>query len=41
MLLTAAKFIGAGLSTIGLAGSGAGIGIVFGALVLGTSRNPL
>ena len=40
MLLTAAKFIGAGLSTIGLAGSGAGIGIVFGALVLGISRNP-
>ena len=40
MLLQAAKFIGAGLSTIGLAGAGVGIGTVFGALVLGTSRNP-
>ena len=39
-MLLAAKFIGAGLSTIGLAGSGVGIGVVFGALVLGTSRNP-
>ena len=40
MLLQAAKFIGAGLATIGLAGAGVGIGTVFGALVLGTSRNP-
>jgi F-type H+-transporting ATPase subunit c len=40
MLLQAAKFVGAGAATIGLAGSGAGIGIVFGALVLGISRNP-
>lgn len=40
MLLQAAKFIGAGLSTIGVAGAGVGIGTVFGALVLGTSRNP-
>ena len=40
MMLQAAKFIGAGLATIGLAGAGVGIGTVFGALVLGTSRNP-
>ena len=37
----AGKSIGAGLATIGCAGAGAGIGIVFGALVLGISRNPL
>tara|TARA_B110000977_G_scaffold112411_1_gene145646 strand:+ start:6102 stop:6332 length:231 start_codon:yes stop_codon:yes gene_type:complete len=40
LLLQSAKFIGAGLATIGLAGAGVGIGTVFGALVLGISRNP-
>ena len=40
MLLQAAKSIGAGLATIGLAGAGVGIGTVFGALVIGISRNP-
>ncbi|RHY50448.1 hypothetical protein DYB30_002393 [Aphanomyces astaci] len=40
MLLQSAKFIGAGLATIGLAGAGVGIGNVFGSLVLGISRNP-
>jgi len=40
VLLQSAKFIGAGLATIGLAGAGVGIGTVFGALVLGISRNP-
>jgi|TARA_B110000967_G_C18901403_1_gene575562 F-type H+-transporting ATPase subunit c len=40
MLLQAAKFLGAGLATIGLAGAGVGIGTVFGALVVGVSRNP-
>jgi len=40
MLLTAAKLIGAGLATIGLAGAGVGIGNVFGSLVLAVSRNP-
>ena len=35
-----AKLIGAGLATISLAGTGVGIGIVFGCLILGTSRNP-
>ena len=40
MLLQAAKFVGAGLATIGLAGAGVGIGTVFGALIIGVSRNP-
>ena len=40
MILQAAKYIGAGLATIGLAGAGVGIGTVFGALVIGISRNP-
>ena len=40
MDIEAAKLIGAGLATIGLAGAGVGIGSVFGALVTGTSRNP-
>lgn len=40
MLLQSAKFVGAGLSTIALAGSGVGIGTVFAALIIGFSRNP-
>ena len=40
MLLQSAKLIGAGAATIGLAGTGAGIGIVFGCLIIGVSRNP-
>ena len=40
ILIQSAKFLGAGLATIGLAGAGVGIGTVFGALVLGISRNP-
>jgi F-type H+-transporting ATPase subunit c len=40
MILQAAKCIGAGLTTIGLAGAGVGIGNIFSALVLGISRNP-
>jgi len=39
-MLQAAKYIGAGLATIGLAGAGVSIGTVFGALIIGTSRNP-
>ena len=35
-----AKLIGGGLATISIAGSGVGIGIVFGSLILGLSRNP-
>jgi len=40
MLITAAKLIGAGLATIGLAGAGVGIGTVFGSLLIAVSRNP-
>lgn len=36
----AAKYIGAGAATVGTAGSGAGIGSVFGNLVIGYARNP-
>lgn len=34
------KYIGSGIATIGLAGAGVGIAIVFAALINGTSRNP-
>merc|ERR1712111_178512 len=37
---SAAKFIGAGAATVGVAGSGAGIGSVFGPLIIGYARNP-
>merc|ERR1712170_115469 len=37
---TACKYIGAGAATVGAAGSGAGIGSVFGSLVIGYARNP-
>lgn len=40
MLELSAKFIAAGLSTISISGSGIGIGIIFGSLILGISRNP-
>lgn len=40
MLLQAAKTIGSGLATIGLAGAGVGIGLVFGSLIEATARNP-
>jgi F-type H+-transporting ATPase subunit c len=39
-MLESAKLIGAGLATIGLAGAGTGIGLVFGALITGVARNP-
>jgi F-type H+-transporting ATPase subunit c len=38
--LQSAKMIGAGLATIGLAGVGAGVGIVFASLVNSFARNP-
>jgi len=38
--LQSAKMIGAGLATIGLAGVGAGIGIVFASLISSFARNP-
>ena len=40
-MVQAAKYIASGLATIALAGSGVGIGTVFGALILGYARNPL
>jgi F-type H+-transporting ATPase subunit c len=40
MLLQASKLIGAGLSTIALAGVGTGIGTVFSALITSVARNP-
>ena len=40
LLLEAGKMIGAGAATVGLAGAGAGIGTVFGAYIIGVSRNP-
>ncbi|GCF01649.1 ATPase complex subunit 9 [Zygosaccharomyces mellis] len=39
-LVLAAKYIGAGISTIGLLGAGIGIAVVFAALINGVSRNP-
>ena len=38
--LQSAKMIGAGLATIGLAGVGAGVGIVFAALITAFGRSP-
>jgi F-type H+-transporting ATPase subunit c len=40
MILQAAKLIGAGLSTIALAGVGVGIGTIFSALISSIARNP-
>jgi len=40
VFLSASKMIGSGMATIGLAGTGAGIGIVFGCLLIALSRNP-
>jgi F-type H+-transporting ATPase subunit c len=40
MELASAKLIGAGLASIGLAGVGAGVGIVFASLVTSYARNP-
>jgi len=40
MILESAKLIGAGAASIGLAGSGAGIGTDFGSYILGVARNP-
>ncbi|XP_050637452.1 ATP synthase F(0) complex subunit C2, mitochondrial-like [Macaca thibetana thibetana] len=36
----AAKFIGAGATIVGVAGTGAGIGTVCGSLLIGYARNP-
>jgi F-type H+-transporting ATPase subunit c len=39
-MVQVAKIIGTGLATTGLIGAGVGVGVVFGALILGVSRNP-
>nr|YP_009555973.1 ATP synthase F0 subunit 9 [Schizosaccharomyces cryophilus]QBC74715.1 ATP synthase F0 subunit 9 [Schizosaccharomyces cryophilus] len=39
-MIQAAKYIGAGLATIGVSGAGVGIGLIFSNLITGTSRNP-
>lgn len=39
-MIQAARIIGTGLATTGLIGAGVGIGVVFGALIIGVSRNP-
>lgn len=39
-IISASKFIGAGLATIGVIGSGVGIGVVFAGYLLAFSRNP-
>ncbi len=39
-LITAAKLIGGGLATLALAGAGAGIGNIFGSLLIAIARNP-
>ena len=39
-VIQAAKIIGTGIATTGLTGAGIGIGVVFGALILGVARNP-
>jgi len=39
-MVTCAKLVGSGLATIGLIGTGMGVGIVFGSLLIALSRNP-
>ena len=40
MEIESARLIGAGLATIGVAGAGVGLGIIFGQYVSGSMRNP-
>lgn len=40
MMIQAAKILGTGIATTGLIGAGVGIGVVFGALIIGVARNP-
>ena len=39
-MIQASKILGTGMATTGLIGAGIGIGVVFGALILGVARNP-
>jgi len=38
--LECSKILGAGLASISLVGAGAGVGVVFGSLLVSISRNP-
>ena len=40
MILLGLRLVGAGLATISLVGTGAGIGVIFGALLISVARNP-
>ena len=40
MLVEAGKKIGAGMGAVGMGGTGVGIGLIFGSLIEGYSRNP-
>ena len=40
-IITAAKYIGAGVACSGLIGAGVGIGIIFASLIASTARNPM
>ncbi len=40
MDVTAAKYIGAGLATMGVIGAGIGLGVLFGNYLAGALRNP-
>lgn len=39
-LIQSFRYVGAGMATIGVAGTGAGIGIIFGSLLTAFARNP-
>jgi F-type H+-transporting ATPase subunit c len=39
-IISVGHSIGAGLATIGLAGAGVGVGVVFGSLIIALGRNP-
>lgn len=39
-ILSAAKYIGAGIACSGLIGAGVGIGLIFASLIASTARNP-
>ena len=39
-LIASAKLIGAGMATIGIAGAGVGIGVLFGLFIASLGRNP-
>jgi F-type H+-transporting ATPase subunit c len=41
MFISGMKLLGAGTATISIAGSGVGLGIVFGSLMLAVSQNPV